>query len=379
MNIIIFSRGYPHKRFNLNGIFEFDQALALSQNGHKVIFCFIDFRSIRRIRKWGFESLTKAGIDIRGINIPIGGISDFILANFGKIAAKFLLNRVIKEFGKPDLIHAHFIKQGSYVADYAKNNNLPFILTEHSSSLLDCKSQISFDNLVKNTYSATSALIAVSPSLKEIIKTKYGYNSVYVPNVVNTDLFFTDNAAKSDDFIFISVANLNLNKRTELLIRAFAKAFDASERIILKIIGDGPERLKLDSLIKEKNMVKKILLLGEQPRDIVATNLAQADCFVLASKHETFGVVYIEAMASGLPVIATKSGGPEHFINEFNGKLVETDNIDELIDALRFMYINARKYDRNKIKSYTKSEFGSKKLVERLENVYSKVLNNIIK
>lgn len=43
------------------------------------------------------------------------------------------------------------------------------------------------------------------------------------------------------------------------------------------------------------------------------------------------------------------------------------------------MYINARKYDRNKIKSYTKSEFGSKKLVERLENVYSKVLNNIIK
>lgn len=99
MNIIIFSRGYPHKRYNLNGIFEFDQALALSQNGHKVIFCFIDFRSIRRIRKWGFESLTKAGIDIRGINIPIGGISDFILANFGKIAAKLpiMIQKIVQK------------------------------------------------------------------------------------------------------------------------------------------------------------------------------------------------------------------------------------------------------------------------------------------
>ena len=70
----------------------------------------------------------------------------------------------------------------------------------------------------------------------------------------------------------------------------------------------------------------------------VSSILAHADIFVLASRKETFGIVYVEAMAKGLPVIATKCGGPEEFVNKENGILVPVDNVEELSKAMLLMY-----------------------------------------
>ena len=73
------------------------------------------------------------------------------------------------------------------------------------------------------------------------------------------------------------------------------------------------------------------------------------DAFVLASRAETFGVVYVEAMAAGLPVIATACGGPEDFVSEENGILIPADNEEKLTEALIEMYHMAHKYDKQAI------------------------------
>lgn len=81
----------------------------------------------------------------------------------------------------------------------------------------------------------------------------------------------------------------------------------------------------------------------------IAEQLSKSDCFVLASQSETFGVAYIEALAMGVPVIATKCGGPEGFVNENNGIMIDVDSESQLIEAMKYMYNNSDKYDREEI------------------------------
>ena len=97
--------------------------------------------------------------------------------------------------------------------------------------------------------------------------------------------------------------------------------------------------------------------------------------FVLPSRAETFGVVYIEAMAVGLPVIATKCGGPEAFINQDNGLLINTDSLDELLNAMKYMYNNISSFDQFNIASSTFDDFSPVNVGNRIVDEYRIALN----
>lgn len=379
MNIYIISRGYPSVKYPMNGIFEFDQAKALAQSGHDVVFCVIDLRSIRRWRKWGLESFEKDGIPIRAINIPIGAVAKNILVNVGKIAAKILFKKTIKEFGRPDIIHAHFAEPASYIADIANFNRIPFVMTEHSSATETNYKDKKLKKYICDIYSKTNKLIAVSPALQQIIKDKYGFDSVYIPNVVDTKLFAGYQIAKENNshFNFISVGNLIPRKRIDLVVSAFAGAFKNNENVHLTIIGEGPERSKIESIIKSNNLENKVKMLGLQTREVIAKEIQYSDCFVLPSQHETFGVVYIEAMASGLPIIATKCGGPEHFINESNGMLVDIDSLEQLKNAMLYIKNNIEKFSNKEIVAFVKEEFSPYALSSKLTDIYCDVVKTL--
>ena len=163
-------------------------------------------------------------------------------------------------------------------------------------------------------------------------------HAIYIPNIVDTNLFSYANKDNKNTFLFVSVGSLIYGKRMDLTIEAFIDAFKGSDKVFLTIFGEGPERQKLEELVRINKMEKQIKLMGMQSRKVIADYLKECDCFVLASQTETFGVVYIEAMASGLPVIATKCGGPESFVNEENGVLIPVDNKDALVTAMKNMY-----------------------------------------
>jgi glycosyltransferase involved in cell wall biosynthesis len=97
----------------------------------------------------------------------------------------------------------------------------------------------------------------------------------------------------------------------------------------------------------------------------------------LVSKAETFGVVYIEAMAAGLPVIASKCGGPESFVQKMNGKLVDVDDVDATAQAMVEMVRDRyRKYDEKKIREFAVNHFSpesvSKSLIQEYESLLMK-------
>src|SRR5207302_144452 len=119
----------------------------------------------------------------------------------------------------------------------------------------------------------------------------------------------------------------------------------------LRIVGEGPIRDGLERLCAERGIAGQVDFLGLLPASGVREELLAADAFVLASEVETFGVVVIEALACGRPVVVTASGGPDHLITAANGVLVPTGDPSALRDALREMRRRAAAYDPVTIRS----------------------------
>ena len=374
MKVLIVARGYPTEKYKMNGIFEFDQAKALVESGVDVVYAAIDVRSIRRWRKWGIETKTVEGVKIYALNLPLGRIPKPILRFISKIGLKCLYKRIIKEQGKPDIMHAHFSSIGYIATIIKKKYNIPFVLTEHLSTLMSASIKNDVYKTAQRAYSIADKIITVSPELKNVIEEKFHKNAIHIPNIVDTNLFSYPGESRKNTFSFVSIGSLIYRKRMDLTIKSFIDAFCNNEKVSLTIFGEGPERQKLEELINVNNMGGRIELMGMQSRKVISDCLKKSDCFVLASQAETFGVVYIEAMASGLPVIATKCGGPESFINEKNGILIPLNQKDSLIRSMKDIYKNAHKFDRKAISMNTIKDFSPEAISRKLYDAYEDVI-----
>jgi glycosyltransferase involved in cell wall biosynthesis len=292
------------------------------------------------------------------------------------IALSILYKLILKKLGKPDVIHAHFTNLG-YAALTLKNKiNVPLVITEHSSLIIKPIIDDQLFNTAKEAYMHADAVIAVSPSLVNVIKNKFNINALYVPNIVDTSVFSYSVKDESKTFNFVSTGNLRIIKRMDLTVKAFYSAFHDDSSVTLTIFGEGAERPKIEALIKEFNIESRVVLMGTCSREVISEKLKNSDCFVLASRAETFGVAYVEALATGVPVIATKCGGPETFVNKDNGLLIPVDGLDELVIAMKYMYQNIKIFDKEKISDQIKSKFSPEQISKKLVEVYEKVNDN---
>ncbi|MDR4235637.1 glycosyltransferase family 4 protein, partial [Priestia megaterium] len=195
-----------------------------------------------------------------------------------------------------------------------------------------------------------------------------------INNIVDTDVFKVKASSVNESqkpFRFVSVSNLVPQKRIDLVVSALSELVKAGKPANLIIVGDGQMRASIEAQIEELGLGKHVRMIGKVDREEICKQLSDSDCFVLASRSETFGVSYIEAIASGLPVIASKCGGPEDFVNEENGVLIEKDNLEELVKAMLFMYENARYYDHKKISMDISERFCAEMISKEIINAYA--------
>ena len=184
---------------------------------------------------------------------------------------------------------------------------------------------------------------------------KYKNDFIYIPNIADFSAFSDVEKVEHNQFTFVSVGNLIERKAMDITIRAFAELCKTKEDVKLIIAGDGPQRDALGKLVEDLHLTKRIEFAGKLDRHAIKEVFAKSDCFVLMSRSETFGVVYIEAMASGLPVIATRCGGPESFVNAENGFLIDVDNIEQAAAAMAKIML--KKYDGNELRQYCLDNF----------------------
>lgn len=369
MKIAIISRGKPTENDPLNGIFEFDQAKALARKGVEVAFVAIDFRSHSYKRRYGLLKYESEGVHIFELSLPINVYRKAI-----PILQRLLLipfRAMLKSFGKPDIVHAHFYSIATIASILKKKYDIPFVITEHSSKLNRPASEISDldKRLATKAYQSCNQLICVSETLRYNILQSFGHDSIVIPNMVDNNSFQHLGAAKNDSpFVFVSVGNLIPIKAFDKLIEAFLLVKDDAK---LYIIGDGPELKRLESLIEKNQLGDQIELLGRLNRDEINKVYQKSHVFVLPSQSETFGVSYIEAMYAGLPVIATRCGGPESFVNDHNGLLVPVNDINALAKAMQTIRQNYPNYNSEIISQTCIERFSPSIIANKLIEVYS--------
>lgn len=385
MLTFILSRGIPTEQYPTNGVFEFDQACALQEAGCQVVFLALDLRSARRVRRWGFQSFTRNGVAVRVLSVPLGNLPKKIFYPIGSWALQKLYARAVKEFGKPNVLHAHFTDYGYLAAKLKETEQVPLVLTEHSSLVNQDKLPSDIEQAAKLAFTRADKLIAVSPALAEKMREHSHRSVLWIPDMVDTELFaytgeheqmrslWEETELEGGEFTFLSCGNLRKVKRMDVLIQAFARAFRDCPKVHLTICGQGEEEGNLRKLIYDLKMENRIELAGIRPREEIAQRLQQADCFVLASVSETFGVSYLEALSCGVPVIATRCGGPECFVNEHNGLMVEPDDVEGLASAMLTMYCNGGSYNRAAIAQEVRNHYSSQAVAARLMEQYEQL------
>lgn len=377
MYILIISRGYPTSKYPMNGIFEFDQAKALAQYGHKVVYAAVDLRSIRRWRRWGVHYSMKDGVQLCSIDIPAGALGANMLDHIGEKALKLLYRYIVKQHGRPDIVHAHFLSMAVLGSRLCLYENLPLIITEHSSIMNKVSLPKLTLNRAKKAYSQANQMIAVSTGLGQHIFEATGINCLCIPNIVDLDHFtYRKTANMCEAFTFISVGSLIHRKGHDILLTAFSHILKKHPDCRLVIVGDGTSRQELCVLTDKLNISSRVRFMGLLNRSHIAEAFSAADAFVLASRRETFGVVYIEAMAAGLPVVATVCGGPEDFVTDEVGLLVPSNDVARLSEAMEAMIVNQAQYNKQQISEYAKRHFSPEIIAKQLTNVYQSVLGN---
>ena len=143
----------------------------------------------------------------------------------------------------------------------------------------------------------------------------------------------------------------------------------------LTVIGDGPEEARLRELARTLGTEDSVTFTGRLERSAMAELYKESDAFVLASRSETFGVVLIEALSAGLPVITARSGGPEDFVDDSNGLLVPADDIAALAEAMENMVREADRYDRAALAASARERFSPGAVAGALTALYEEILS----
>lgn len=376
MNILIIPSWYETDSNKIRGSFFKEQALALAKAGHTVTLGYVYMRTTRELFSKNLYRLIKKSED---------GITEYVyhVPSFGSIKRgtwfsrnqKFYARLLKKLFRKNrfDVVHIHsFIPAGYAVSSLRHKLDLPIVYTEHFSEIVTNRLSDERKKALVATMENSDVLLAVSETLKKAMSQHSNKHIDVLPNILSPLFTYRPEATRPSSAIkFLSVGGLTELKRHDRSIKAFHDAFGADEAVTFSIIGEGKERKNLQNLIDELGENKRIKLLGRKTRQETAAMMQQSDAFILPSIAETFGVAYIEAIASGLPVIGTKNGGFEDIWFDGCGEIVPVDDHNELVMAYQKLYRNLSNYDRKTISGVCISKYGEKRIVELLETAYS--------
>lgn len=381
MHILFLPSWYPASPNDSVGSFFREQALALFRSGCKVGVLAYDNLSLRQPLATAGASRSIRIEDDHGVTTYRSALTNWTPRMWGLNAIRFsragwqLYEAYAANHGQPDLIHVHSALLAGATAVRIKDRaGIPFVLSEHSTAYARDIISPSGLRLAKSIAENAVGRFAVSTPFARLLEAKFCMSAQswsVMPNSVDQRFLNSPLPETSASrFRFLHVSQLDDKKRVELIIRAFAETFARVDDVELFIGGDGPTRLALEALVAHLGLTTQVKFLGRLDRDEVCHELNKANAFVLSSKHETFGVVLIEAMAMGLPVIATRCGGPEDIVDSETGVLVPIENVTAIGDAMREVFVNASSFNRQYLRTLCRDRFGPNVITERWRQQY---------
>ena len=367
MHILVLPSWYPTKEDPVKGSFFAEQAAALARYGHTVTVMAVynDGESGVRTEKRIGGNLTEYLIHVKPVRFHL---------TYFRILREMLV--LLRQCGKPDVIHVHSYGAAKYAAVLRLFSGVPYVITEHVSWFARGTMTKHALREAALAYRKANGVLAVSPGLRKTIAPLCGGKKIQVlPNPVNEAFFArTRKDIPARPFRFISVGWLEKNKGMDLLLEAFGRLIDSGADAHLTVCGSGSEKEALEAQAKELSRAGRVTFTGAVPREKIGEYLAESHAFVLASRVETFGVVFVEAMACGLPIVMTKTNAWEMLAVPETGLAVEIEDADGLAAAMASVMENYSAYDPDTIREICRSRFSEKAVCEQLTAVYESVV-----
>lgn len=382
MHVLVIPSWYENETTPTLGSFFREQAEGLAKNGVKVTIAYPGFNSLKTFGKNsnGLNKYIKNNICVYRYDTYNYLFDKFPIDIKSRLFKKKLFSlykRIEEERGKPDIIHIHSaILAGYGGVCLGKKYDIPVVITEHSSAFLQHKFKKDNIKLIRYSFDNSDCLVAVSNGLKENMLRYISNTKVEViPNIIDVNKFNILNYEKHNGrFTFITVCYLNNNKGLDTLLNAFSQAYKGNPKVELVICGDGNEKKKLINLTNKLGIQQQVKFLGAVTREEVNVEMNKANCFVLPSRFETFGVVLIEALACGLPVISTKTCGPKDIVNDSNGILVDIDNVTQLANAMVKIRKCGEKYSREYLRENCEKKYSEPIVIRNIKMLFEEVI-----
>lgn len=346
-HILILPTWYPNARRPDYAVFFRVQTKALQRAGAKVGVIFPELREVTDLGGLGsvlenrFQTVHEApdGYPVvrwQGWRVPkLHGLSAAMFVQ----AARRLYRTYVARHGRPDLILAHTAINGGWAAkQIADAEDLPFVVVEHSTHFARGFYGPAELDRVQQTFHGAQAVYAVSEPFAARLSDQFDLPVHYAPNAIDTDFFAPDPHAdgfQADRPARLGfVGTMDAKKGVDVLLRAIAQ-MNMPQGVDLRLIGEGPSQGDYQALAADLGIAGQVTFLGHGRQTAVRDLMRWSDLFVLPSRFETFGVVAIEALATGTPLVATRSGGPESIVTDpMLGQLVATDDPGALARAI---------------------------------------------
>lgn len=296
-------------------------------------------------------------------------------------AFKKAIDEEVREF-KPDIIHGqHIWILSSLGADYG----IPMVVTAHGTDLIGHNKDAKFHYYSNKAANEAKKIITISENNNDLVKKtfesakdktvmlKNGYdNNVFYPQSYNKkEVLKSLGIEKEYKNVVSFVGKLTEIKGVDVLLKA-AKQYE-DENTLTLIAGNGELFDSLNNLAKELGL-KNVKFLGNQNHATLRSIYNIADVSVVPSRSEAFGLVAIEAMACGVPVVGSNEGGIKDIINDRVGSLVEVDDVDGFAKAIKEVLSKEKVLDRNEVAKYAKDKYSQDSLIDGLIDVYKTCL-----
>lgn len=362
-----------------SGVVATELGMALAKKGHEVHF--ITYNQPVRLDSFAENTYYH---EVRVTNYPLFDYPPYELVLTSKLVD-------VVKFEKLDLLHVHYAiphASAAYMAKAILANqgiHIPFITTLHGTDITLVGKDPSFEPVITFSINQSDAVTAVSESLKKDTLQFFNVQNEIevIPNFIRLEDYkaplsnhIRETYAPNGERIIMHISNFRKVKRIQDAVYAFAKI---REKVPAKLIlvGDGPERYNIEMLCRELGTCNDTKFVGKIKG--VESILSLADLFLLPSQTESFGLAALEAMASGVPVISSNTGGlPEVNINGYSGYLCDVGDIDAIAEKAVFILESNERLNEFKTNAkHQANKFDMHQILPMYEELYARVLNPV--
>lgn len=284
-----------------------------------------------------------------------------------------------------DIIHAHMALPDGYAGMLlSKDYNKPLIITFQATDLdITAKHNNNCLQSLKKVFMTADKIISPSPRLNKQLFDQFKIKSnTIVYGIDPKNIFIGDSNIKfkyKDNFILLSVSRLIKTKGIVLNIYALKELVKCYKRIIYLIVGDGPQGQYLKDLVLNLGLEKNVKFIGQLPNKNVMEYMSICDLFILPSWQETLGLVYLEAMAHGKPVVGVKGQGIDGIVeHKRNGMLVEPQDINSLVEVIAYLIDHSQEAKKmgERAKKLVFENYTWEENTEKTIKIYKEALNS---